>query len=56
MRKRVKKESKHISILFDLDIYEKIRIQAEQDNRSMSAQVRLYVSKGLDEDRPETEI
>lgn len=59
MRKRVKKESKHISILFDVALYEQIKCVSELNNRSMSAQVRKYVTDGLkrlDENRQKAEI
>lgn len=51
-----KKTSHQQSILFDIDLFEKLEVIAKREGRSVGAQVRFFVSKGLDEDRQKAEI
>lgn len=54
---RVKKRShKHISVRLAMDDYIRVKKQSEKDGRPLAAQVRHYISKGLDENRQKAEV
>lgn len=51
-----KRSHKHISVRLEMSDYIEVKAQSEKDGRPLAAQVRHYISKGLNESRQKAEV